>query len=102
MIEASVQDTGPATAGPAGTQLVAADRSAPLSKCVEDALRTYLHTTDGHDVSDLHQLVIGEVERPMLATVMAHVDGNLSRAAKILGMTRSTLRKRLNEHGIAR
>jgi Fis family transcriptional regulator len=102
MTEASEQGTGPAGIGSTGLQLMAADRTAPLSKCVEDALRAYLHTTDGHDVTDLHQLVIGEVERPMLATVMAHVDGNLSRAAKILGMTRSTLRKRLQEHGVER
>ncbi|MGE5155467.1 MAG: helix-turn-helix domain-containing protein [Bdellovibrio bacteriovorus] len=83
-------------------QVVQADRPEPLSKCVEEALRVYLHTTDGHDVSDLHRLVIAEVERPLFTTVMRHVDGNLSHAAKILGLTRSTLRKRLTDYGIDR
>lgn len=89
-------------ATPAGIQLVASDRSAPLGKCVEDAMRSYLGTTDGHDFGDLHAMVMREVERPLLATVLAHVDGNLSHAAKILGVTRSTLRKRLNDYGIER
>lgn len=83
-------------------QVVQSNRSEPLSKCVEDALRAYLHTTDGHDVCDLHRLVIQEVERPMFTTVMHHVDGNLSRAAKILGITRGTLRKRLVDYSIER
>jgi Fis family transcriptional regulator, factor for inversion stimulation protein len=89
------------TAGPT-LQIVQADRREPLSKCVEDALRIYLRTTDGHEVSDLHRLVIAEVERPLFATVLRHVDGNLSHAAKILGLTRSTLRKRLADYGIDR
>jgi Fis family transcriptional regulator len=87
---------------PIPLQVLQADRRDPLSKCVEDALRTYLETTGGHAVSDLHRLVIQEVERPLFATVLQHVDGNLSQAAKILGLTRSTLRKRLADYGIDR
>jgi Fis family transcriptional regulator, factor for inversion stimulation protein len=87
---------------PVQLQVVQADRHEPLSKCVEDALGVYLKTTEGHDVSDLHRLVIAEVERPLFATVLHHVDGNLSRAAKILGLTRSTLRKRLADYEIDR
>ncbi len=83
-------------------QVVQADRREPLGKCVEEALRAYLKTTDGHEVSDLHRLVIEEVERPLFATVLRHVEGNLSHAAKILGLTRSTLRKRLADYGIDR
>jgi Fis family transcriptional regulator len=83
-------------------EVIQSDRSEPLSKCVEEAVLAYLHTTDGHGVSDLHGFVIAEVERPLLATVMRHTDGNLSRAATILGLTRSTLRKRLIAYGIDR
>jgi Fis family transcriptional regulator len=57
---------------------------------------------DGHDVSELHRLVIEEVERPLFETVVRHADGNLSQAAKMLGLTRSTLRKRLKDYGIER
>lgn len=82
--------------------LQTADRRQPLSKCAEEALKAYLETTGVHAASGLHRLVIEEVERPLFATVLQHVDGNLSHAAKILGLTRSTLRKRLADYGIER
>ncbi|WP_296702427.1 helix-turn-helix domain-containing protein [Thiocapsa sp. UBA6158] len=85
-----------------GLQVVDADRTDPLSKCVQDALRFYLENMAGHDVVNLYALVLEEVERPMFETVLDHTNGNLSHAAKILGLTRATLRKRLVAHGIER
>ena len=79
-----------------------AGRADPLGKCVQDALETYLRNMDGHDVTDLYRLVIEEVERPLFDTVVRHADGNLTLAARLLGLTRSTLRKRLTDYGIAR
>jgi Fis family transcriptional regulator, factor for inversion stimulation protein len=87
---------------PIQLRVVQADRTDPLSKCVADALATYLRNMDGHDVANLHRLVIEEVERPLFETVVRHAEGNLSLAAKMLGLTRSTLRKRLAEYGIER
>ncbi|EGV16646.1 helix-turn-helix domain-containing protein [Thiocapsa marina] len=85
-----------------GLQVVEADRTDPLSKCVQDALRFYLENMAGHDVANLYALVLEEVERPMFDTVLDHTNGNLSHAAKILGLTRATLRKRLAAYGIER
>lgn len=85
-----------------GLRVVEADRTDPLSKCVRDALGFYLENMAGHDVANLYALVMEEVERPMFETVLQHTNGNLSHAAKMLGMTRSTLRKRLSLHGIER
>lgn len=87
---------------PVHLKVVQADRTDPLSKCVEEALGTYLRNMNGHDVCELHRLVIEEVERPLFETVVRHADGNLSQAAKMLGLTRSTLRKRLKDYGIER
>ncbi len=87
---------------PVHLRVVQADRADPLSKCVEEALKTYLRNMDGHGVANLHRLVIEEVERPLFETVVRHADGNLSLAAKMLGLTRSTLRKRLTDYGIER
>lgn len=74
----------------------------PLAKCVQDAMETYMQNMDGHKVHDLYRLVIDEVERPLFETVVRHAEGNLTQAAKMLGLTRSTLRKRLVDHGITR
>ena len=46
------------------------------------------------------RVVLAEVERPLLAEVLAHVCGNQSRAAELLGVSRTTLRKKLREHGL--
>ncbi|MBK1718061.1 helix-turn-helix domain-containing protein [Thiocystis violacea] len=85
-----------------GLNVVEADRADPLSKCVRDALVFYLANMADHEVKGLHGLVMEEVERPLFETVLQHTNGNLSHAAKMLGMTRNTLRKRLGVYGIER
>jgi len=82
-------------------QVMQADGTDPLAKCVADALETYLRKMDGHAVSDLYRLVIEEVERPLFETIVRHANGNLTQAARMLGLTRSTLRKRLTDYGLA-
>ena len=41
-----------------------------------------------------------EMERPLLHTVMEHTGGNQTRAAALLGISRSTLRKKLAQYGL--
>jgi Fis family transcriptional regulator len=40
-------------------------------------------------------MVLGEIERPLIETVLDHTDGNQTQAARMLGMSRSTLRKKM-------
>ncbi|MEQ6342853.1 MAG: DNA-binding transcriptional regulator Fis [Gammaproteobacteria bacterium] len=76
-------------------------RKKPLSGCVEAALVSYFKDLDGHAPSgDLYQMVISEVERPLLAAVMQHARGNQSLAAEILGINRGTLRKKLQQYNL--
>jgi len=76
------------------------ERRAPLSDCVRDALQCYLSKMDGHPVNDLYRLVIEEVERPMLQTLLDHTRGNQTRTAQLLGISRSTLRKKIADYGL--
>ncbi|NEX20387.1 Fis family transcriptional regulator [Thiorhodococcus mannitoliphagus] len=85
-----------------GLTISDADRTDPLSKCVREALGSYLENMADHEIKGLYRLVMEEVERPLFETVLEHTKGNLSHAAKILGMTRNTLRKRLSDYGIER
>jgi Fis family transcriptional regulator len=64
--------------------------------CVED----YFAHLNGHDSSGLYSLVLAEVEKPLLETALKHSDFNQSKAAKILGLSRSTLRKKLEHYNI--
>jgi len=72
----------------------------PLHRCVENALDGYFVALDGERATGLFDLVMAEVERPMLASVMRHVGGNQCRAAEVLGLSRGTLRKKLVRHGL--
>jgi len=75
--------------------VVRQDKTEPLSECVRTALRYYFRNLDGHDVNDLYRLVNDEVERPLFASVLEYTGGNQTRAARILGISRSTLRKKV-------
>lgn len=72
----------------------------PLRDHVRASLRRYLEHMDGHEIRDLYDLVIREVEAPMLELVLESVKGNQSAAARILGMSRSTLRKKIKIHDL--
>lgn len=71
-----------------------------LASHVKQAVKAYFQDCDGHDPSDLYELVLHEIEKPLLETVMDQVRGNQSRAARLLGINRSTLRKKLALHGL--
>ena len=66
-----------------------------LKKSTETALREYFKILNGNAPNDLYKLVINEVELPLIETVMAFTNKNQSQAADILGINRSTLRKKL-------
>jgi len=75
--------------------------SEPLRECVRDALANYFKQLGDHEVNSLYQMVMTEVEQPLLSTVMEHTGGNQTRAAAVLGISRSTLRKKLAQYDLA-
>lgn len=71
----------------------------PLRIFVERAVEAYFDCLNGEaQPVDLHAMVMGEVEAPLLQIVMRHAEGNQSRAAEILGINRGTLRKKLKQY----
>lgn len=72
----------------------------PLKDSVKQALKNYLAQLNGQDVDDLYELVLSEVEQPMLDMVMQYTRGNQTRAANMLGINRGTLRKKLKKYGM--
>lgn len=79
---------------------VATNNSQPLRACVKSMLETYFNDLDGHAPGELYELVVREVEHPLLETVMVYTRGNQSKAAKLLGINRGTLRKKLKIHNL--
>ncbi len=72
----------------------------PLARMTESALKDYFKKLDGTAPGDLYDLVLSEVEPPLLKTVLHYTDGNQSRAAEILGINRGTLRKKLKNYSL--
>lgn len=84
-----------------GLTVVPTSRGEPLRECVRTAVRTYLRNMDGQEVQGLHRLVMDEVERPLIETVLDAAANNQSVAARMLGISRSTLRKKLVAYATA-
>jgi Fis family transcriptional regulator len=73
----------------------------PLSVHVKQTVSRYLEQLHGHDVNDLYNMVMAEVEKPLLQAALEHSGYNQSKAAKALGLSRSTLRKKMDYYGLS-
>ena len=74
----------------------------PLKDEVRKAMNRYFNQLDQKNIPiDVYQLVLNEVEPPLLYAVMDFSNNNQSKAAKILGINRTTLRTRLKKYNIS-
>lgn len=71
-----------------------------IAHCIEANLHQYFRDLEGEAASGVYDMVLYQVEKPMLACVLAQCGGNQSRAAEVLGLNRNTLRKKLLQHGL--
>lgn len=71
-----------------------------INQCIIQNLNQYFHDLNGESPSDVYDMVLFQVEKPLLQYVMSHCDGNQCKAADILGLNRNTLRKKLVQHGL--
>lgn len=75
-------------------------KASPLRTQAKIAISNYLSQLNGNDVDDMYDLVLSEIEAPMLEEVMKYTRGNQTRAANLLGINRGTLRKKLKKYGM--
>jgi two-component system nitrogen regulation response regulator GlnG len=72
----------------------------PLEEAVRRRLAELLQADANATAGDLHAVLIGAVERPLIEVVMQRAGGNQVKAAEMLGINRNTLRKKITELGI--
>ncbi|HXM81972.1 MAG TPA: helix-turn-helix domain-containing protein [Burkholderiales bacterium] len=72
-------------------------RSNELSDCVKRSLERYFKDMDGEKPTSIYEMVLKNIEKPMIETVLGKAAGNQSLAAKMLGVTRNTLRKKMQQ-----
>jgi Fis family transcriptional regulator, factor for inversion stimulation protein len=70
-----------------------------LIQQVVSAVKGYLNTMNMKDSNlNLYQLLVEEVEAPLFRTVMEMTRYNQSKAARVLGVSRGTLRTKLKRY----
>ena len=77
-----------------------AEKQITLRQNVQAAIRRYLEDMGQSQPECLYRTLMSEVEPPLIEEVLRYTQGNQSRTAKILGMTRNTLRAKLNRYDI--
>lgn len=77
-------------------------RNALLSQCIQASLKNYFRDLDGHDAGNLYEMIMAEIEKPLLEFILIQTNGNITQAAEILGLNRGTLRKKLQKYGISK
>jgi two-component system, NtrC family, nitrogen regulation response regulator GlnG len=75
------------------------DPSAQLSDLITRRLGELFETGDG-EPRDLYQRLIAELEKPLIELALDRAGGNQVHAARMLGLNRNTLRKKLTEYRI--
>ena len=87
------------------TRTTQAPHSAPrqegaLRTEVDISLKRFFQQLENEPVTDLHRMVMSEVEAPLLEAVMRYTGNNQSKASVMLGLNRGTLRTKLKHYGM--
>ena len=71
-----------------------------LRASVTIAVRHYLDELDGQLSTDVYQMVLAQIEAPLLEEIMAYTRNNQTKASIMLGLNRGTLRKKLKQYNL--
>ena len=71
-----------------------------LTDSVKKALSAYLAQLGDQPATDIYNMVTRHVEKAMLEWVLEETAGNQTKAAGMLGISRNTLRRKLEQYRI--
>lgn len=80
--------------------MVKKQQSTPLREEVRKKINQFLLDMGNTEPEHVYRKLLAEVEPPLIEEVLKFTGGNQSRAARILGMTRNTLRTRIRRYNI--
>ena len=72
-----------------------------IGRRVERSLAEYFRRLDGEPAHNVSAMVIGHVERALIASIMERAGHNQTQAADMLGMNRNTLRAKLAKYKLS-
>ncbi|HYL60715.1 MAG TPA: helix-turn-helix domain-containing protein, partial [Candidatus Acidoferrales bacterium] len=94
------EDIEVARPGAAATAGIAPDDGAGLSDLVSARIAGWFDAPGGEEPRDLYHRLVEEIERPLVELALKRAGGNQVRAARMLGLNRNTLRKKITDHKI--
>ncbi len=71
-----------------------------INECISRVLNHYFKDMENHFNGDLYDIILSEVEKTMIEKVMIYTNNNQSYASTILGLSRGTIRKKINLYKI--
>jgi Fis family transcriptional regulator len=78
----------------------ATENKVTLRENVTQVLKHYFSNLKGEEPTHVYDFFLDEVEEPILAIVMKYTRNNQSEAARLLGLSRGTLRTKLKKYGM--
>ena len=72
-------------------------RANEVADAVRRSLERYFKDMDGERPTAIYDMVLKNVEKPMIEMVLGRAEGNQTHAAAMLGIDRNTLRKKMRQ-----
>ena len=80
--------------------LAARGDSTALAELIAGRIGQWLDSPDGEEPRDLYEKLVAEIEKPLIELALKRTGGNQVKAARMLGLNRNTLRKKITDHKI--
>jgi two-component system nitrogen regulation response regulator GlnG len=96
VIRAEDIELGPAASRP----MSSAAGTVSIDETIEKSVRDYLDGVGDEDAQNLMGTLVAKLEKPLIEMTLERCQGNQIRAARMLGLNRNTLRKKILEHKI--
>ena len=71
-----------------------------MSDSVRRSLKNYFSHLGGEEPEAVYEMVLSEVELPLLECLIHHTKNNHVKIAKWLGLSRGTTRQKLKKYGL--
>ncbi|HYK65791.1 MAG TPA: helix-turn-helix domain-containing protein, partial [Patescibacteria group bacterium] len=73
---------------------------ASLGDIISSRIAGWFDSPGGAEPRDLYHRLVAEIERPLVELALKRAGGNQVKAARMLGLNRNTLRKKITDHKI--
>ncbi|QRN40681.1 MAG: Fis family transcriptional regulator [Neisseriaceae bacterium] len=71
-----------------------------ISQCIEDNITIYFDELEGEQPTGVYDMVMSQVEKSLIDLILEKCSGNQTKAAKMLGISRNSLRVKIKKYNL--